>query len=328
MRIHAHRQVSGQTPPRDMQRCPSCGTDGALSMLASRAASLSSVAVGHLYTTPFNADKKLLAFSDSVQDASHRAGFFSGRTYRFSVRTALLAAVPERGSIPLTELPERMWSLWSERMRREGKGDEDMIAAFMPRDLDYLAEYQAYIEKVRAHRKEPDRHEAPSVPEPLREKLMRRLSWEVTRELGLAARIGRTLERVGSASVQVDPERFDRAVRAMRDRLPNRIGALRDVDPRRFRIFAAGLITRVRLRGGALRRAAEALLPAGQPEAPLEALRQRADSALRSLHLAADLPHRSPGAQALRHRPPEADQLVHRLGEPRVRRTALAARRA
>jgi DEAD/DEAH box helicase domain-containing protein len=243
--VFAHRQVSGQTPPRDLQRCPSCHTDGSLGMLASRAASLASVAVGHLYTTPFNADRKLLAFSDSVQDASHRAGFFGGRTYRFSVRTALLAAVPEDGSIPLTELPERMWALWSDKL-----GDEDMVAAFMPRDLDYLAEYQSYVEAIREHRKSGRKTSPPKVPKRLRDKLMRRLQWEVTRELGLAARIGRTLERVGSATVQVDGERLEKAVDAVRHRLPNQVGAVRDVDPERWRIFVAGLLVRVRLRGG------------------------------------------------------------------------------
>ncbi len=36
-----------------------------------------------------NNDPKLLAFTDSVQDASHRAGFFTARTYHFTFRTAL-----------------------------------------------------------------------------------------------------------------------------------------------------------------------------------------------------------------------------------------------
>ena len=243
--VHVHRALSGQTPPRDLQRCPSCNTDGSLGMLASRAASLASVAVGHLYTTPFNEDQKLLAFSDSVQDASHRAGFFSGRTYRFSLRSAMMAAIPSEGDVPLTELPARIWEVWGER-----RSEADLVAAFMPRDLDYLPEYQAYVEKVRAAHKAGK--DAPAAPRALRAKLDRRLQWEVTRELGLAARIGRTLERVGSASVRVSPERFERAVKSLAERLPNRVGAVRDVEPERWRLFVAGLVTRLRLRGGVL----------------------------------------------------------------------------
>ena len=59
-----------------LARCPDCGSDHALSMLGSRASSLLSVAVSHVFLTEYNDDKKLIAFTDSVQDASHRAGFF------------------------------------------------------------------------------------------------------------------------------------------------------------------------------------------------------------------------------------------------------------
>ena len=34
-------------------------------------------------------DKKALAFSDNVQDAAHRAGFFNSRTWRFGLRSSI-----------------------------------------------------------------------------------------------------------------------------------------------------------------------------------------------------------------------------------------------
>jgi DEAD/DEAH box helicase domain-containing protein len=40
------------------------------------------------WASVFNDDKKLIAFSDSVQDAAHRAGFFGARTWQNGVRTA------------------------------------------------------------------------------------------------------------------------------------------------------------------------------------------------------------------------------------------------
>ena len=45
------------------------------------------------WASGFNDDKKLIAFSDSVQDAAHRAGFFGARTYANTVRTALAKAI-------------------------------------------------------------------------------------------------------------------------------------------------------------------------------------------------------------------------------------------
>ena len=50
--------------------------------------------ISQLFASPFNpGDKKLLAFSDNVQDASHRAGFFEARTFRFNLRTAIQKVV-------------------------------------------------------------------------------------------------------------------------------------------------------------------------------------------------------------------------------------------
>ena len=68
--------------------CPYCGARNGISILGSRAASLTSVLINQLYASVYNDDKKLLTFSDNVQDAAHRAGFFAGRTFRFNFRTA------------------------------------------------------------------------------------------------------------------------------------------------------------------------------------------------------------------------------------------------
>jgi DEAD/DEAH box helicase domain-containing protein len=49
--------------------------------------------VADSWASPFNDDKKLIAFSDSVQDAAHRAGFFGARTYLNTVRTAIARGI-------------------------------------------------------------------------------------------------------------------------------------------------------------------------------------------------------------------------------------------
>ena len=76
--------------------CPHCGEHDSLMIMGSRSASLISVAISQLFASAFNNDRKLLAFSDSVQDASHRAGFFGGRTYRFNLRTAIQQAARKK----------------------------------------------------------------------------------------------------------------------------------------------------------------------------------------------------------------------------------------
>lgn len=262
VRVFRWTKCSKNAPPRDLRACPVCDAEDALSMLASRSATLASVSVGHLYTTPLNTDRKLLAFSDSVQDASHRAGFFSGRTYRFSIRSAMLAVVPEGGgAIRLSDMAPAMFEYWSTHRSPGETLDPEaaMIAAFLPHDLEYLPEYQAYVTAFadRAQRKreaeergEPFDEPLPRPPSGLLSKLRQRMRWEVTREFGVAARIGRTLERSGAASVALEPERFEQALALVSERVPQRLGAARDVGPAAFRQFLVGLLTRLRLRGG------------------------------------------------------------------------------
>jgi DEAD/DEAH box helicase domain-containing protein len=259
--VYAWTKLSQGSPRRDTQTCPACGTEGALSFLASRSASLASVAVGHLYTTPLNTDRKLLAFSDSVQDASHRAGFFSGRTYRFSIRSGMLAVVPEHGGIGLHQMADAMFSYWAVHAgsAKDVSPQAAMIAAFLPHDLEFLPDYQDYVLAIaaraqrekEAEQKGNDFDEAVPEPKPaLLSDLRLRMGWEVTREFGVASRIGRTLERSGTASVALDPERIAKAMELVVERVPNRLGVVAGVTQPAFRQFLVGLLNRLRLRGG------------------------------------------------------------------------------
>ena len=93
--------------------CPSCGGHNSLTILGSRAASLTSVIIAQLFSSPFNEDKKLLAFSDSVQDASHRSGFFAARTYTFNFRGAIQKTVRAAGGpVPFETLTARFIGDW------------------------------------------------------------------------------------------------------------------------------------------------------------------------------------------------------------------------
>ena len=58
--------------------CPYCGAVEALIIFGARASSLLSVALGQTFASRHNDDHKVIAFSDNVQDAAHRAGFRRG----------------------------------------------------------------------------------------------------------------------------------------------------------------------------------------------------------------------------------------------------------
>lgn len=233
-------ELSTQVPPKSLTRCPDCGGDQCLSMLGSRAPSLLSVAVSDIFTSAYNADKKLLAFTDSVQDASHRAGFFGARTYRFNVRTAIQGLLePNHPPVSLPNYADQMLSYWEQE---PSVPKDRLIATLMPPDLREYPRYQDFLASGgRASHKR------------LQEDLIDRLGWEVTMEYGLRARVGRTLESTRCSTVRFDGEALDDAAERLWLELNENSlleGRSAGFDLEEVLHFLRGLLNRVRLRGG------------------------------------------------------------------------------
>ena len=79
--------------------CPHCNSITGLSIVGIRSATAISASISQLFDSRFNDDKKTLAFSDNVQDAAHRAGFFNSRTWK-STLTVYVRAINELGRTP------------------------------------------------------------------------------------------------------------------------------------------------------------------------------------------------------------------------------------
>ena len=214
--------------------CPSCGGHNSLTILGSRAASLTSVIIAQLFSSIFNEDKKLLAFSDSVQDASHRSGFFAARTYTFNLRSAIQKAVLDAdGPVPFETLTARFLGDWRQRLK-----PGEFLATFLPPDMDWLEDYESF----RATGKLP-------VDSDLMNLLDRRLAWEIWSEYTFDCRIGRTLEKTGSSTLEVKPDIWQRVLETLLPRLQEQIGLLRELDQTILRGFLAGLIQNLKNRG-------------------------------------------------------------------------------
>jgi DEAD/DEAH box helicase domain-containing protein len=218
------------------KNCPHCGEHDSLTILGSRSASLISVAISQLFASIYNDDRKLLAFSDSVQDASHRAGFFAARTYRFNLRTAIQQVV-DASAEPLTlpQLADSFMEYWLDRL-----GSPKRFAAqFIAPDMQWLEEY----EQLDQHGTLPDDSE-------LMELIRKRVAWEILYEYGLGARIGRTLEKTGCSTARLKPELLADWAKEVHRRLQEEIGVLRDLDLLTVQRFLAGLVRLCRTRGG------------------------------------------------------------------------------
>ncbi|MDZ7753848.1 MAG: DEAD/DEAH box helicase [Gammaproteobacteria bacterium] len=224
-----------QNQQRSHHDCPFCAAAEGLSLIGSRAASLSSVLIGKLFATPYNDHRKLIAFSDAVQDAAHRAGFFGARTYSTLVRSAIARFIHAQGEgMPLSMVAAETPRYW----RNHVADDETFVGTFIAPNMEWLRGY----ERLREDGHLPTPSDLPQLVE-------ERLTWEVLQGFGLRARIGRTLERSLTAAVGVDENTLRESARRLATRLGEEIGTLRGLGEEPTYRFLQGLLWRLRVQG-------------------------------------------------------------------------------
>ena len=215
--------------------CPFCGGTNSLTVMGLRSATLTSVALSQVYASSVNTDKKALAFSDNVQDASHIAGFVSARTWKMNLRTAICRVIPETGKVmTLPELETEFVRYWRSRL-----GDIDFVGCFLAPTMEWLPEFEALKQDGRL----------PGGGQ-LLDLISRRMAWEITAEFGFNSRIGRTLEKSGVAVAAVDPDRMVQAASMFCERIRENAGGFGHMTEQMAQVFLAGLVYRVRTIGG------------------------------------------------------------------------------
>ena len=186
------------TPRDDEARrseCPSCGGVEGIRFLGSRVASLASVSISQLFGSDLVGDgeRKLLAFTDSVQDAAHRAAFFNGRTHRFNQRITMTSIVKgsQDGRLSLADLGHELM-----REAASSPTPAEQIYGLVPPDL--LRHFGVRT----LWNNEP---ESPGA----RQLLGHRVDFETHLEFGLRARLGRTIELTGALASEVPIDDID-----------------------------------------------------------------------------------------------------------------------
>ena len=180
--------LSGEDADEDSRhdKCPNCQQNNGIRFLGSAIATLLSVSI----TTIFgdrnldSDEKKALVFTDSVQDAAHRAGFIQSRSHVFSMRNAMRQAL---GGEPATleDLAEALMG--------KAKTNFDRYRLLSPEIVD-RQEFQPYWRAETAEK----------VPAAVRRRVRARLAFDLALEFGLQSDVGRTLEITGAASAEVD----------------------------------------------------------------------------------------------------------------------------
>lgn len=230
-----HSTIQRQNVKVADKSCPFCESSTGLTIVGSRAASLTAVGLSQLFGSPYNDDKKAMAFSDSVQDASHRAGFFSARTYQIVVRTALYQVLEKLGDkVPLDELSDRFSAHWLSQL-----GQEDFVGTFIPPQIEWMKEFEDF----------KDSHSLPHGSH-LPSRVVDRLKWEVIREFGMQCRIGRTLEKSAAAATHLTEEPFAQATEQITKDLHDLSSLFSSIEDTDVRHLVAGLCERLRTNGG------------------------------------------------------------------------------
>lgn len=217
--------------------CPCCGSRRGLSMMGLRSATEISASISQMFASRFNDDKKTLAFSDNVQDAAHRAGFFNSRTWRFGLRTAIQKYCTESGfGQSLHDFQEGFIQYWHSQMT-----DEEFVSFFIAPNMTWMHAYEDMVEKRELGKDQRARN--------LMREIENRIRYEIMLEYGLTGKIGRTLEKSGCSVISFNPEDITAIADEVQERTVNELGILTSETRRSFELMVLGYLNLMRTNG-------------------------------------------------------------------------------
>lgn len=220
--------------------CPCCGSRRGLSLMGLRSATEISASISQLFASRFNDDKKTLAFSDNVQDAAHRAGFFNSRTWRFGLRTAIQKYCKEKGTgQSLANFQNGFIEYWRSNMTVE-----QFVSFFIAPNMTWKHAYEDMVKDRKFGKgKQADI---------LLYEIEQRLKYEILLEYGLAGKIGRTLEKSGCSVLSFSNDDIRAIADLVQERTVNELGVLTTEPKRSFERMVLGFLYLMRINGAFL----------------------------------------------------------------------------
>lgn len=235
------KQTSNRNGNQKFARtCPECNGGDTICQIGGRTSTLSSVAISQVLSSDFdNADakeRKILVFTNSVQDAAYQAGFYEARTFRFLFRQSMQKYINTLSApINLVELQKGFKEYWHKEL-----SDEEYYNRFLPADL------AKHIDLRKNYR---TAGEGSEFMDSFKKEFELRVDWEILSEFALTAQLGRTLEKTGASASFFKRELIAEVHTSMTDWLKEnelqRIGE----DKTAFIQFVHGLLQRMRTHG-------------------------------------------------------------------------------
>jgi DEAD/DEAH box helicase domain-containing protein len=220
--------------------CPACGSKSRQLLLGARSTTLGSITIEQTWASPFNDDKKLIAFSDSVQDAAHRSGFFTARTYLNTVRTGL-AQVIDQVATPRcawNNFLESCEQLWSTEGSPLAMPVERFVSEFIGPNMMWQRDWAHDLQELGTLSKLSR----------LPGRVKKRLAWQAFAEFTYLSRRGRTLNAIGKATLAPRIKDISRAAEAIVPTLQESFG-IRHIDHRTVLQWLWGFVCHLRQRG-------------------------------------------------------------------------------
>ena len=222
--------------------CPECNTTkDDLAIVGAKSATLTSLAVGQVLSSNLDnatdKNRKILTFTNGVQDAAHLSSFIVARNFRFTLRASIqkvIEILEKEGKKPsLIDVYERFVEYW----KKECETTKAYLYRFFPPDYegkidlkkDYLDVDGNY---TKAFLKEFDL----------------RLFWEIVSEFGYSSAVGRSLELTGSSVAYFEKEDFDNVYQLMAPWFED--NNLQFITAEDFGKFLSGFLLRMRQHGG------------------------------------------------------------------------------
>ena len=215
--------------------CPSCGAKDAIRFQGAAIATLLSVCLSTLFGSDDFDEKKALVFTDSVQDAAHRAGFISSRSHALTLRTILRGAIGEE----YATIPQLIQGVLD-----QAGDDQFKRYRLSPTELAEQKNFRDFCSSAR-YRK---------VPKKTLSQVRNRVAFDAILELGLQSRYGRTLEQTGSICVEVNAGTPAQMAAIGRSALGHSeddlVATLASLTDDQVVSWVRGILERIRIQGG------------------------------------------------------------------------------
>jgi len=240
-RLHviAYRKTNAS---KSLHICPECNSANDINIIGTRIATLNSISISQILSSDLDERsekyRKVLAFTNGVQDAAHQAGFIGARNYRFTFRSSLQKIINQfEEPINLVILKDKFIEYWKSNSDPAGVNHlEAYFYRFFPADYLGKAEVEDY--------RNPTTKKFSAIFE---KEFDARMSWEIISEFGYNAIIGRTLEKTGSSAVSFNTELFHEVFSKMQGWM--KANLLGNIELPSFVLFLNGILHRMRMRG-------------------------------------------------------------------------------